>query len=589
MNKHRGVLMASVMSFVLIAASCGSDSKGTTEATSATTVPEVQTSAAGTDAATTTAGDAATTTSAAATGDLLSYDESATCGDATKNTSNMAKIEALDATTVKFTLCSGDVAFPSKVAFSAFQIQSSDYLDKTGGAGDILEKPVGTGPYKLKAWEKGSQIVLEANADYWGTKALSSTAVFKWNGEGAQRLVELQSGNADGIDNVGTDDFDTVKNDPTLQLVDRDALNVLYLGFNVDMKPFDNEKVRQAIALTVDRQRLVDNFYPKGSTAATQFLPPGIPGFDKTFTDFTKDTTKAKALLAEAGFPNGFETTLSLRDVQRGYLPQPVPVATDIQAQLAEIGIKVTLDVQESGTFIDNTSAGKVPFYLLGWGADYPDPTNFFDYHFGTGASPQFGKGFTDIQAAVTKGASLVKDDERAKAYQSVNQLLAQHVPMVPLAYGGSALAFKKDVKGAHASPLSNEQLSVMGIDGQDQFVFVQNGEPSGLWCADETDGEALRVCEQIGESLLAYETGGTKVVPALAESYSASDDLKEWTFKLRTGVKFHDGSDFDANDVVKTFRVEWDAKDPDHKGRTGEFVYFSALFGGFLNPPPAG
>ena len=82
---------------------------------------------------------------------------------------------------------------------------------------------------------------------------------------------------------------------------------------------------------------------------------------------------------------------------------------------------------------------------------------------------------------------------------------------MVPIAYGGSAMAYKAAVEGAHASPLTNESLSVMGVEGQDQFVFVQNGEPGGLYCADETDGEALRVCEQISEPLLAYEIGGTE------------------------------------------------------------------------------
>ena len=83
---------------------------------------------------------------------------------------------------------------------------------------------------------------------------------------------------------------------------------------------------------------------------------------------------------------------------------------------------------------------------------------------------------------------------------------------MVPIAYGGSAMAYKAGVHGAHASPLTNESLAVMGIEGPDQFVFVQNGEPGGLYCADETDGESLRVCEQISEALLAYEVGGTEI-----------------------------------------------------------------------------
>jgi peptide/nickel transport system substrate-binding protein len=515
-------------------------------------------------------------------GDVVGYDESATCGTET-NTSNIAKIEAPDPLTVVFTLCNPDVALPSKVAFSALNIAPSEYLENTDG---LINNPIGTGPYVLNTWERGSQIVLDANPNYWGDAALSQTAVFQWNPEGAQRLVQLESGAADGIDNVGTDDFERVGSNPDLQLVERPPLNVFYVGFNVDMAPFDDPVVRQAIALGLDRQRLVDNFYPAGSIAASQFLPPGIPGYEEGAVTPAADVAAAAAMIAEA-YPDGLDVTMSYRDVQRGYLPQPTPVATDIQAQLAEIGINVTLDVQESGTFIDNANAGSLPFYLLGWGADYPDATNFMDFHFGAGASPQFGTGFPDIHELLAEAGSLTDQEARNALYAEVNALLADYVPMVPVAYGGSGLAYKAAVTGAHASPLSNENLSVMGIEGQDQFVFVQNGEPSGLYCADETDGEALRVCEQIQESLLAYEIGGTEAVPSLAESWEPNDDLTVWTFHLRDGVTFHDGSTFDATDVVESYRVQWDAADPRHVGREGNFTYFSALFGGFLNPPP--
>jgi ABC-type transport system substrate-binding protein len=116
----------------------------------------------------------------------------------------------------------------------------------------------------------------------------------------------------------------------------------------------------------------------------------------------------------------------------------------------------------------------------------------------------------------------------------------------------------------------------------------MQNAEPIGLYCADETDGESLRACEQVNESLLAYEIGGTAVVPSLAESYEANADLTEWTFKLRSGVTFHDGSAFDAQDVVASYTAVWDAASPLHVGRVGDFAYFSALFGAFKNAPPA-
>ena len=114
----------------------------------------------------------------------------------------------------------------------------------------------------------------------------------------------------------------------------------------------------------------------------------------------------------------------------------------------------------------------------------------------------------------------------------------------------------------------------------------MQNAEPIGLYCADETDGETLRACEQVGESLLAYAPMSGEVVASLAESWEISDDLTEWTFHLRDGVVFHDGSALDANDVVATYAVQWDASHPLHVGRDGNFTYFSGLFGGFLNAP---
>jgi ABC-type transport system substrate-binding protein len=116
----------------------------------------------------------------------------------------------------------------------------------------------------------------------------------------------------------------------------------------------------------------------------------------------------------------------------------------------------------------------------------------------------------------------------------------------------------------------------------------MQNSEPSGLYCGDESDGDALRACEQIFNSLYGYKVAGTDVEPSLAEKCEPDAALTTWTCTLRTGVKFHDGSDFDANDVVLSYAVQWDAKHPLHVGNGGTFDYFPALFGGFLNPPPA-
>ncbi|HLA42358.1 MAG TPA: ABC transporter substrate-binding protein [Aggregatilineales bacterium] len=496
-------------------------------------------------------------------------------------------MEAVDESTVKFTLCYPDPAFPSKAAFSALAISPSEYLEATGGGGDLVSNPVGTGPYMLEEWVRGESLTLSRFDNYWGTPAIAQTLVFRWNAEAAARLTELQAGTIDGMDNPAPDDFARIREDASLALYDRPGTNVFYLGLNNTFPPLDNVQVRQAIAMGIDRQRIVDQFYPAGSIVASQFMPPSIFGYTPEVSWYNFDPEAGRALLAEAGFADGFEIDLSYRDVVRSYLPQPGVVAQDIAAQLQEnLGITANIVVMESGEFIDASDAGELALYLLGWGADYPDATNFLDYHFGSGASAQFGEKHPAITDALARGAALADPADRLPIYIEANTAIKDLVPMVPVAHGGSGTAYRADVEGAHSSPLNDEYFAVMNPGGRDTFVWMQNAEPIGLYCPDESDGESLRACVQISESLLAFEVGGTAVVPALAESYESSEDLTEWTFHLREGVTFHDGSSLDANDVVLSYAVQWDASHPLHVGRDGSFTYFSAYYNGFLNAP---
>ena len=498
----------------------------------------------------------------------------------------LKSIEALDEYTVKFTLCNPDPAFASKVAFSVFSIQDKDYLDANqGDSVKMSDEPNGTGPYKVTEWMRGDHITYEANPDYWGEKAKVPTLIFRWSEQSAQRLLELQSGTVDGIDNPAPEDFETIEGDSNLALYPRPALNIFYIGFNNTIAPFDNQQVRQAFSMAIDRQRIVDQYYPKGSTVANVFVPEALkPGWsDIAWYDYNPD--EAKKTLEDAGFDFTQTITLSIRNVVRSYLPTPDKVAQEIQAQLAEIGVKVSINVMESATFIDATSAGEEGFYLLGWNADYPDATNFYDYHFATEANKQFGTLYPDIVSEIKAAGQLTDAAERQTHYDKVNQLLKDYAVMIPVAHGGSATAFKASVEGAHSSPLGNEYFAVMD-NGTDQLVWMQNGEPAALWCSDETDGETLRACEQVYEALLSYSIGGVEVEPGLAETWSANDDLTEWTFNLRQGVKFHNGASLDANDVVATYASYWDASSPNHVGRTGTFEYFNTFFGAFLNAP---
>lgn len=495
-------------------------------------------------------------------------------------------IEALDQFTVQFTLCKPDPAFLSKMAFSVFSIYPQEWLEATTEPGARLEAPVGTGPYRVSEWARGESITFTRFEDYWGEPAIPDTVIFRWSTESAARTLELQAGTLDGIDNPGPDDFAVIEADPNLQLLERPALNVFYIGFTNTFEPFDDVLVRQAVAMGIDRQRIVDTFYPRGSEVASHFTPCSIPNGCAGDSWYDFDPDAARELLADAGFPDGFSTRLFYRDVVRGYLPEVARVAEEIQAQLAEnLNIDAEIVVMESGAFIEACTTGQCDgIHLLGWGADYPHVTNFLDFHFGGGID-QFGTPHPEIYEALDEGAQISDPAQAEPFYVQANNAIRELVPMMPVAHGGSAVAYRADVEGGHASPLSNEYFAAVDPGGRDTFVWMQNAEPISLFCADETDGESLRACEQVMEPLYTYEVGGVEAIPALATSCDPNEDLTVWTCALRESVKFHDGSDFDANDVVATFSMGVDASSPLHVGNSNAWEYYSALWG-LMNEP---
>ena len=505
-------------------------------------------------------------------------------------------IEAVDAHTVRFTLCKPDPAFLAKIAFPTFGIQPQEWLEQTGGGGqnsDLLVKPVGTGPYMLDEWKRGEVLTLKAFDRYWGEeKALTPNLVFHWNFDEAQRLLELQTGTVQGIDNVYSMDFAAVQDDPNLALLTRPPLNTFYIGINNNQPPLDNEKVRQALAMGIDRALVLENSFPPGYEVASFFAPCTLPNacVGEPWYDF--DPVTARDLLAEAGYPDGFEVELAYRDVVRSYLPRPARVAKEIQTQLQKnLNVQVKLKAMDSQEYLQAVDAGTLTgLFLLGWGADYPDVSNFLDFNFGSQAPPQFGKPYDDIVDALQKGAASFGDEARQPYYETANLLIRQHVPAIPVSHGGWALpddlavAYARAVEGAHASPLGVENFSLVQVPGQDTFTWMQAVEPRSLYCADETEVESLRVCAQIMETLYRYETGGVAVQPGLAEACEPSPDLTIWNCSLRKDVIFQDGSALDANDVVLSFAVQWDAASPLHKGNSGNFAYFKSFWGAFMN-----
>ena len=496
---------------------------------------------------------------------------------------NLLSVEALDEYTVKLTLCRPDPALPYKMAFGTMAMHSPANLEKYGGGGDLGMNPVGTGPYMLKEWVRDDHITLVANPDYWGEPPKTPALVMRPITEAAARFLELQAGTVDAINNLGTDDFPVAEADPNIQILERPPFNIGYLWMNRDFEVFSDQRVRQAVSMCLDRQAIVDAFYPPASLVAEQFLPPVVFGYTEGLPWYERDVEKAKELLAEAGYPDGIDTTLSLRDVVRGYLPDPTKVAEAIQAQLAECSVNVTINVMESGAFLDAAAAGELEMGLLGWLADYPDPTNWLDFHFmGTGAGDQFGEPFPDIVELLRKAAVISDQAERQALYDQVNALLKEYAIMVPIAHGGSAIAASAEVEGLLASPLNEEEFALVAKPNADTIIYAKNGDAISLDCTDETDGESFEVCTQIFEGLLGFKAGTTEVELVLAESYQSNEEATEWVFRLRQGVRFTDGTPFNSDAVVLNIERQWDPDHPLHVGRTGEFYYYATFFGGF-------
>jgi ABC-type transport system substrate-binding protein len=494
-------------------------------------------------------------------------------------------IEAVDAYTVVFTLCKPDPAFLAKAAFTPFAIYPEEWLDANANAANqetLLSAPVGTGAYYLESWNRGDSIIMQRYEDYWGDPAIADTLVFRWATESVARLLELQSGTVDYITNLGPDDLATVEADSNLQVVPLPAPNILYIAMTNTFAPFDNVDVRKAVGMGIDRDRIVANFYPEGSEVASHFTPCAIPGGCEGDSWYDFDAAAARQMLSDAGFPNGFETTIYYRDVFRDYLPEPGVVAVELQTQLQEnLGITADIVVMESGEFIDESTNGRLDgIYLLGWTGDYPHPTNFLDFHF-SAQNPQFGTPHPEIYEPLEQASQIADPADAASLYAEANNAIKELVPMVPVVHSAAAYAARADLVGVNNPPFGSPIQRLID-PGKDTLVFMKNAEPISLFCQDETDGESLDTCQQIVEGLYRYNVEGNPE-PALATSCEANDDLTVWTCNLREGVTFHDGSTFDANDVIASWGAGIDAGNPNHIGNTGAFEYYSYLWDGLI------
>jgi hypothetical protein len=294
-------------------------------------------------------------------------------------------------------------------------------------------------------------------------------------------------------------------------LILRRSLNTYYLVLPANVSPFDDVRVRQAVAMGLDRQVLAQDYFEPGTEAASHFTPCALANGCAGPSWYSYDPEGARALLAEAGYPDGFSTAFY------GWY-EPAAFEEAIQAQLAGIGIDSQFQVISYEEINRRTAEGTLDgIWWNGWVSDYPHVTNFLDAHFGRNVR-FFGVHFPEIYTPLEQ-ASQLSIVAAAPYYEQANRALRDLVPVVPLFHRASAIAFRADVENAHASPIILEEVARMRPGSRDTFVWLDWSGPASFYCADENDTISVRVCAQFSESLMGYPAAGTQPQPALATS----------------------------------------------------------------------
>jgi peptide/nickel transport system substrate-binding protein len=393
--------------------------------------------------------------------------------DPTMGESLYTGCEATDESTAVITLSRPSSAFLSAMAMPSFAIASPAALeefgaDDVGGTGEAptfngtfgYEHPIGTGPFMLESWERGSQVTLARYDDYWGEPAQLEKLIFSVIPDGPARRQALEAGDIDGYDLVDPADVDALEG-AGFQILRRPAFNVGYLGFQQNVAPFDNLQIRQAIAHAINKENLIQTNYPAGSEVATQFMPPELFGWADDVPTYDYDPEKAKALIAESGVTNLTLPFWYPTDVSRPYMPNPQANWELIKADLEAVGFTIEPHTAPwNPDYLDATSTGGTPMFLLGWTGDFGDPDNFVGTFFQT-VNPQFGS-FDNPEIFAQLDAAEAETDEakRTELYQEANRMIMEFLPGVPYVHNQPAVAFAEGITGYVPGPLNNESFA---------------------------------------------------------------------------------------------------------------------------------
>lgn len=330
-------------------------------------------------------------------------------------------------------------------------------------------KPVGSGPYAVAEWVRDDHITLVANPKWSGPKPAYQTVIIRDIPDQATSVLSIEKGDIDMLTDPRPDDAKTLAEQKGLTVYEQPANNTSYIALEMEKKPFGDVRVRQAIAYALDLPAMAADLYAKGAVVANTWLPPGMLGDNPAVKAYPHDVARAKALLAAAGFPHGFATSLSYPTSPRPYLPEPQRVAEAIQANLKQAGIEITLQPSELGVFLDKIRHGEHEICLIGWTGDNGDPDNFL-YPLldqdsarkdGTAQNYSFWRD-PAFHRLMLAGQQTVDEAKRRAIYQQALVMVRDQAPAIPLVHTTVPVVLKSSIRGFVPSPNTAYHFELM-------------------------------------------------------------------------------------------------------------------------------
>ncbi len=336
--------------------------------------------------------------------------------------------------------------------------------------GPLFSKhPIGTGPFRFASWDDGKEIVLSANETYFAGKPFLSSLVFKVysNIDWDKIFEDFEKGELEHSI-VPSQNYDMIASGASGKpyvFLNQPGLNLVYIGMNAKLKPFDDVRVRQAINYAVDTKTIVKTITKRGSIPATGILPPGIAGFDPHFKGYGYDPMKARELLAAAGYPEGKGIApLEIWTVSKSESVQAELAA--YRKYLADVGIRITPRVAENWKeFIDLINDKKIPLFYAAWYADYPDADNFL-HVLSHSESKTNRMGYVNPEADRLLDAAREESDymKRVALYQQIDKMVSKESPVVCQHINSFNYVFQPWVKNMNMSPLGIPYLSLKEV-----------------------------------------------------------------------------------------------------------------------------